>query len=88
MCALYITIIGWLACVLAKNENDDEIKVSFLHPAGSLPSFSYPSRPDILWISVIEILCLVNPITLTGRVYKLSESEVLQISEMYKNFKQ
>lgn len=78
----------WLAYVLAKNETDDEVKVSFLHPAGPSPSFSFPSRPDILWVSIIQILSLVNPITPTGRVYRLSENEVLQINKMYKSFKQ
>ena len=86
----YVQIIyehNWqLAYVLAKNEND-KVKMSFFHPAGPSFSFSYPNRPDILWVSVIQILSLVNPITPTGSVYRLPKNEALKINEMYKNFK-
>lgn len=39
-------------------------------------------------VSVTEVLYLVSPTTPIGRVYILSENEVLQMREAYKNFKQ
>ena len=62
----YITIIyennWWLAYVLAKEESIDEVKVSFLHPAGPSTPFTYPRKADILWLSVTHVLCKVNPV--------------------------
>lgn len=75
----YVTAIyddkWWLAYVMAKNEEDDEVKLTFLHPAGPAPSFTFPRKPDILWLCVSSILCKVNPVTQTGRVYKIQYEE-------------
>ena len=57
----YITIIykndWWLAYVLAKEESEDEVKVSCLHPSCPSTSFSYPSPQDVFWLPVNYILC-------------------------------
>lgn len=75
----------WLAYVLDRKEAEDEIKVTFLHPAGPSPSFAYPSgKPDILWISSDEILCKVNPTTPTGRIYRLPDKDVERSNEALK----
>lgn len=81
----YVTVTydrkWWLAYVLDKNESEDEIKVTFLHPAGPSPSYSYPQRADNLCVSLNDILFKVNPITPTGRVYRLSEKDTQKSSD-------
>lgn len=86
----YITVIyennWWLAYVLAKEKSKDEVKVSFLYPAGPSTSFSYPRSQDILWLPVTYVLCKVNPVTPTGRVYNLSEKEIHQTTEAFEDY--
>lgn len=85
----YVTVTynskWWLAYVLDKNVSEEEVKVTFLHPAGPSPSFSYPSvKPDILWTSLNDILCTVDPTTPTGRIYRLSEEDTAKSNETLK----
>lgn len=86
----YITIFyennWWVAYVLAKEESENEVKVSFLHPAGPSTSFSYPSPQDVLWLPLSYVLCKVNPVTPTGRVYNLSETEIHQTTGAFKDY--
>lgn len=86
----YITIVydnnWWLAYVLEKKESKEEVNVSFLHPAGPSTNFSYPRLQDILWLPVTHVLCKVNPVTPTGRTYNLSEKELHQTTEAFKDF--
>lgn len=67
----------WLGCVLGKNDESQEVTINFLHPRGLSPSFFYPNKPDVLNVHPKTILLKVNPITETGRVYKLSETPFL-----------
>lgn len=86
----YITTVydnqWWLAYVLAKNENDEQVKVTFLHPAGPSPSFAYPRRPDILWLSVNDVLCKVQTVTPTGRIYRIPESDKIKTNETFNTY--
>lgn len=81
----YITAVydqkWWLAYVLEKNEEEDELKVTFLHPAGPSSSFSYPRKPDVLWISLTDVLCKVDPTTPTGRIYVITPEEATTTSQ-------
>ena len=61
-----------------KNEELDEHKVIFLHPHGLSASFSFPIKPDMLWIPIIDVLYIVDHLTLTGRTYLLSENNILK----------
>ncbi|GBM67255.1 hypothetical protein AVEN_213590-1 [Araneus ventricosus] len=67
----YVTAVyegnWWLGYVLQKNEELDEVKITFLHPFGSSASFSYPRNTDVLWVSIVDVLTKVNPVTPTGR---------------------
>ena len=50
--------------------------VQFLHPAGPSPSFSFPTRDDILTVKHIDILMKANPTISKSRwVYSVSTSE-------------
>ena len=72
----------WLACVLSKDDNEQEVNVSFLHPCGPCPSFTYPRRADILSVPKNFIICKVNPSTATGRTYKLTAKEMTVTSQI------
>ena len=65
----------WLACVLEIDLEEHEVKVSFLHPNGPSRSFKYPHIPDILWISVSDVLTTADPRTATGRTYTITQKE-------------
>ncbi|CAH0558681.1 unnamed protein product [Brassicogethes aeneus] len=76
----YVTTVygknWWLGYVLEKDEEHDEVKITFLHPCGPASSLSYPRHADVLWLSVVDILARVNPVTPTGRTYALGGSDV------------
>ena len=70
----------WLACVTNTVPDCEEVEVSFLHPHGPATSFKYPPGYDVLVISCHDILTTVNPCTSTGRVYTLSQEEMVAAS--------
>lgn len=78
----FVTVVydnaWWLACILERNEN--EYKISFLHPKGPANSFFYPEPNDILNIPGSTVLQKVDPTTATGRVYALSKQELSRSS--------
>lgn len=78
---------GGLGMFLEKNEELDEVKVSFLHPSGPSKSFSYPRNADILWVSVMDVLMKVDPATPTGTTYVLPESDGCQTNEVFSSLK-
>ena len=55
-----------------------EVEVSFLHPHHPATSFHYPSNPDILVMSCQDIMTTVNPTTVTGQSYCLTDMEILK----------
>ena len=73
----------WLGCVLKKYPDNGKVKVTVLRPEGPSPSFCYPSHPKILLLEVTDILSSVDPITETGRTYKLSKDEMKNASIIY-----
>lgn len=84
-CTGYVTVAydgkWWLAYIMDRNEDLDEVKVTFLHPCGPSPSFHYPRKPDVLWVSITDVLHLVCPVTPTGRSYVLPENDILASNE-------
>ena len=62
--------------------DSEEIEVTFLGPKGPSPSFYYPSHPDILVLKYSHVLSLVDPITDSGRTYKLSKIEMENASNI------
>ena len=65
----------WLACVLTANEEDNDVRASFLHPPGSSISFKYPSRPDILTFPAANDLSKVDPRTTTVHIFTVSQKD-------------
>lgn len=72
----------WMAYVLSKDEVEEEINVSFLHPYGPAPSFTYPRKEDLLTVPKNFIVCNLNPTTATGRTYSLNEEEIRRASRI------
>lgn len=70
----------WLGCVLGIE--NEFVNISFLEPHGPSPSFKYPQFPDILGVSRSDVLTKVDPITQTGRVYKLTTHEMEKASKI------
>ena len=61
----------WLACVLEVNQEDNLVRLTFLHPHGPNTFFKYPQKEDIRTVKIETILRLVDPRTRTGRTYTL-----------------
>ena len=83
---VFVTAIhdrNWrLGCVLEKYPDNGEMKLTLLQPNGPSPSLYYPSHPNILIFKYSNILSSVDPITETGRTYKLSENEMKNASNI------
>ena len=62
--------------MLKKYPDNGKVEVTVLQPEGPSPSFCYPSHPKILLLEKSDILSSVDPITETGRTYKLSKDEM------------
>lgn len=65
----------WLACVLQLSPDENEVRVTLLHPPGPSNSFRYPISEHMMTVAVKDILTVVDPRTRTGRVYTLSKKE-------------
>ena len=65
----------WIAYVNEILPQSNEVSVNFLHPHRPSPSCFYPRRPDSLVIGVDDILVQLNPTTVTGGTYHLSEDD-------------
>ena len=73
----------WLALILESCPDRIELKLQFLHPAGPSPSFSFPTRDDILTVKHTDILMKANPtISKSGRVYCVSTAEAASLLEL------
>lgn len=68
----------WLTCVIDTDADDNKVKLSFLHPSGPSPSFKFPNKPDVLLVPVQDVLTIVDPTTVTGRVYSITEKETVE----------
>ena len=78
--------LWWLACVLEKDAENAELKVTLLHPHGPSRSFRYPSIPDITVLPLVNIITLVNPRTTTGRTYTILQKDTRAASSKLINF--
>lgn len=71
-----------MAYVISKDQIEEEIEVSFLHPSGPSMSFTYPRKSDILRIPKIFVLCKLHPITATGRTYQVPKEEMTKATQI------
>ena len=62
---------------------ENDFKVSFLHPPGIRKSFHWPQREDVCWVSELDILCRIEaPITKTAKTYDIMNKDVQNINEL------
>ena len=65
----------YLACVLNVYPTTKEVQLSFLHPEGPARSYHYPHTPDIILVDSRDVLHVVDPTTVTGRAYSLTQRD-------------
>lgn len=66
----------WLACVLEVKQDENIVKLTFLHPHGPSSSFRYPADEDVRVVQIDHILTCVDPRTRTGRTYTLLKKDM------------
>ena len=63
---------------------DAELGVNFLHPSGPCKPFKWPTRSDMLTISLTDLLCVIDsPVTRNGRTDALSDEDLKNIDLVY-----
>ena len=73
----------WLACVLQLSPDENQVRVTLLHPPGPSNSFRYPTSEHIVTVTVKDILTVVDPRTRTGRIYTLSKIETKAATDKF-----
>ena len=68
------SISGFVTC-LELSPDENQVRVTLLHPPGPSNSFKYPASEHIVMVSTKDILTVVDPRTRTGRVYALLQKE-------------
>ena len=70
--------------VMAVNEEEQDVKIKFLHPHGPARSFFWPAREDICFVPFTHILTTIDmPGTATGRQYRISERDSQKINSVF-----
>jgi len=64
----------WLGCVLEKDLENVQVKLSLLHPSGPSRSCWYPRTPEIVTVPLFRVVLLVEPRTTTGRTYTIPQN--------------
>jgi len=64
----------WLGCVLEKDLENVQVKLSLLHPSGPSRSFRYPRTPEIVTVPLFRVVLLVEPRTTAGRTYTIPQN--------------
>ena len=59
--------------ILEISEDEGDFHINFMIPPGPTQIFTWPSRPDICWVSSLHMLCKIDsPKTITGQTYSIS----------------
>ena len=54
----------WIGLVQEVSKEEQDFKVSFLHPPGPSRNFCWP---DVCWVSVTDVICQIDaPVSVTG----------------------
>ena len=73
----------WVDTILEIDDDEGDFQINFMHPPGPTKSFTWPSRPDICWVSSLHMLCKIHsPKTITGRTCRISYSYYKTISQL------
>ena len=79
----------WLVCIVAGgNVHEDDLKIEFLHPHGPGKTSSWPSVADKCFVLASNILCFIAALTtITGQMYRISDTDLEQMLKSYENHK-
>jgi hypothetical protein len=67
----------WVSNIMELSQEENDIKVSFMHPHGPARSFMWPAREDTCYVPLQGILCILRPpATSNGRQYYLDKEDV------------
>jgi len=50
----------WVGNITERNYEENDVKVTFMHPCGPASTFSWPRREDICWVPTEHILAVVE----------------------------
>ena len=74
----------WIGLIEEVNKEEEDVKISFLHPPGPAASFIWPARKDACFIPITDLIMKVDtPHTLTGRTYVIKVEEMTKINEAF-----
>ena len=75
----------WVGLVDEVDEENDDVRVKFMHPHFPSRSYCWPSREDKCFVPTVNVLCRVEPpSTNTGRQYKLESKDIKTIEDELK----
>ena len=65
-----------------------EVNFKFMHPNGPSVHFSWPTRDDICWISVQDIICKTEPHLASGtsRFCHFKSDDIALAEQLFKRF--
>ena len=76
----------WVGMVTEVNVHEGDLKTEFLHSHGK--TFNWPSVADKYFVPVSYILCVINaPTTITGPMYRISDTAFEQTLKAYESHK-
>ena len=66
----------WIGLIKNIDEEAGDLEIKFLHPHGPNRHFYWPSKDDICYVPLTNILCLLSPpSTSTGRMFKILDDD-------------
>lgn len=75
----------YVGLIVSINIAQNELEVKSMHPYGPSTSFHWPCRPDAVWLTLTQVLCVVDtPDMQSSRGhYKLSSASSKKVSQMW-----
>ena len=66
----------WIGMIQNVDDEARDLEIKFLHPHGPSKNFYWPSKDNICYVPVTNILCLLSPpSTSTGRTYNILDND-------------
>jgi len=71
----------WLGNIIELDYDQDDVKVTFMHPCGPASTFRWPCREDICWVPTGHILAVIDLSTAAGRQYTIDSQTAAKVTE-------
>jgi len=86
----YITCIynafWWVGLVTDVDSEEGDVQVTFMHPHGPRKTFNWPQHDDIVYVSVKNVICQIEPpTTSTGRTYTITDNDFTKTCSAFVN---